>query len=201
VRSATFAGESNVQRERRIHFEEAETKAQQQIEDEQEKQQQEAEIEAEAQKQTDNPPLKMHEWMTHINICIGPVIAYILRRFTEGGDRYEATEFFRAARVFDPTFAATLSFLESDALIDRLLMYNPLDNGRIINSLKKSFVNFRRIARGKEWKSEETDEILQWHFSLHNLLQVQNNADGANNQMCHHCMKNGCGCYLDLRVW
>jgi hypothetical protein len=97
VRSATFASESNVQREWWIRLEEAEKKAQQRIEDKQEKHCQEAALEAKAQHQTDNIPLSRDEWMTHINRCIGPVITYILKRFTEDGDRYEATEFFRGA--------------------------------------------------------------------------------------------------------
>jgi hypothetical protein len=35
------------------------------------------------------------------------------------------------------------------------------------------------ISSGKEWKGKEIDDILKWHFSLHKLFQVQNNADAA----------------------
>jgi hypothetical protein len=180
-----------VQREWRIRFEEAGKKAQQKIEDEQDNQRQKTALQSEAQKQTDNSPLRIDEWTTHINRCIGPVIACILKRFKEGGDYYEATTFFHGARVFDPMFAAILLLLEVEVLIDKLQICNPLDNGRIINSLKKIFVNFSIISRVKEWKSKETDEILQWNFSLHKLLQVQNNADGAKGRKCHHCKKMG----------
>jgi hypothetical protein len=49
-------------------------------------------------------------------------------------------------------FDATLLLLEAGVLVDKLRMYNPLDNDRIVNSLKKSFVNFSKISREKNGK-------------------------------------------------
>jgi hypothetical protein len=40
-----------------------------------------------------------------------PVVRYIFTRFEKGGDRYEAVEFYRGARVFDPTFVKTISLV------------------------------------------------------------------------------------------
>ena len=63
------------------------------------KQAQEDAINAEADRQGDFPPQNEAEWKAHLAAGLKPAIDYLLKRFSAGGDRYNAVEFYRGARV------------------------------------------------------------------------------------------------------
>jgi hypothetical protein len=57
----------------------------------------------------------------YANFSINPSItSYFMERVSEGGDHHVALVFFQCARVFDPTFARTLTHQKAFELIGKL---------------------------------------------------------------------------------
>jgi hypothetical protein len=159
-------------------------KSQTQLDLELEKQEQEATLNREAEKQTENPPFQRKQWIDHINKCLGPVVKYILKRFNEGGCRFDSNEFFHGTRVFGSVYAAYNTVQEAHGLLEKLRKYPALDNDATIKALKSSFPQFKHITSAMNLMS--VGGILQWRFDLQKSFLVGQEQDG-HIYGCHHC--------------
>ena len=68
----------------------------------------EAALEKAVEVASNRPPLTQDELQAVILTGLAPVIQYMFQRINPGGDCHNVMEFFRAARVFDPSYAKTL---------------------------------------------------------------------------------------------
>jgi hypothetical protein len=90
---------------------------------------------AEAANQARSPPSTRDEWMEHLRKGLEPSIHYVLDRFSAGGDRHQQVLVCKAARLFNPVHAKTLTQGRAHALIETLRACHPLNKDSIINSL------------------------------------------------------------------
>ena len=101
-----------------------------------------AALEAAVQSQANRPPLTKKGWEAHIFSGLCPAYEYLFVRLHEGGYRYESMEFFRGARIFNPSYAKNLNRQQAFELIDKLHHYHILNVGEenfIISRLKKGW--------------------------------------------------------------
>ena len=74
-------------------------------------------------KESDRPPLTKDEWQVEVLTGLAPAIQYVFEWINPGGDRHDIMEFFRGARIFDPSHAKTLNGKEAFDLIDKMSRY------------------------------------------------------------------------------
>ena len=122
--------------------------------------------------------------MLHLKTGLDPAINYVLKRFSEGGDRYEQVELYRGARVFDPVYAKTITQGKAFDLIDKLRAYNPLNNDLIIRSLKSSWRNYK--AKASLVVTEDVD-VLQWHYDCWLENKEYLTDEKYRYESCLHC--------------
>jgi hypothetical protein len=116
------------------------------------KDQEDAVASIEAANQALSPPRTRDEWMDHLKRGLEPSIHYVLDRFSEGGDRHQQVLVYRAARLFNPVYAKTLTQERAYALIETLRVYHPLNKDSIIESLKASWHHYKEKP-GPAWFS------------------------------------------------
>jgi hypothetical protein len=73
--------------------------------------------------------------------------------------------------VFDPVYAASITVQEALGLLEKLGKYPDLDDYAIIEALKTSFPQFKRIASAMNFNS--VGEFFQWHFDLQTSFLVE----------------------------
>ena len=107
-----------------------------------------------------------------------------MKRFSPGGDRYIAVEFYRGARVFDPVYAKTLTTARGHFLIDKLRNFHPLNNDELIRALKLSFISYKtnalQLAREKVDMKRIADTANLLSFIL--TVNVQNDWECGGRQ-------------------
>lgn len=204
VRQATFAGETNSQRRKREKVEQREVQLEEARLAEVYEQDQEDAVAVEAVNQALSPPRTRDEWMDHLKRGLEPSIHYVLDRFSEGGDRYEQVVVYRAARLFNPVYANTLTQGRAYALIETLRAYHPLNKDSIIESLKASWHHYKTRASLVIDKKEVDINILQWHYDcwLENHDYVAQ--EKFQHEGCLHCQRlkcSSCTCIKDLMCW
>ena len=159
--------------------------------------------------QQKRPPLTKKEWTAHMYSGICPTFEYILERVAAGGDRYAATEFFRGARIIDPSHAKTLSREQAFALIDKLAHYPIMARGgeeSIVARLKKTWEAYRQNAvqvtsrfRTSSNGKKDSSAITTWHYRV----SLHASTDQAGDKSCRYCPNKSseCSCYSNLGVW
>jgi hypothetical protein len=167
MHEASLTDEMGGQRQRREMLEAVEKEAAKQAARETAAREREEALEIEVQRQSNNHPLNEAEWKSHIDKCLIPVVRYIFKRFEKGGDRYEAVEFYRGPRVFDTTFANTISLIAANHCIEKRKHYHCLDKPEIMQALKASF-KFIKEAADKVTSSDVY--VLHWHLDLNARL-------------------------------
>ena len=139
VRDATRTLESAQQRRQReerelLELEEAANVAQAQADHEA------ATLAALENASRDSPfPLSKDQWTAHVYSGLCPAFNYFMERVAEGpdGDRFAAVELFRAFRIFNPSYAKTLSRKDAFALIEKLDHYPIFRQGGDWNAYKQ----------------------------------------------------------------
>lgn len=100
---------------------------------------------------------------------------FVLQRVAEGpgGDRFAAVELFRAFRIFNPSYAKTLSHKDAFALIEKLDHYPIFRKGGYVAKLKKGWNAYKQnasfvVADFGKTKDGEKDKsaILTWHYRM-----------------------------------
>jgi len=130
-----------------------------------------------------------------------------LERVVDGGDRFAAVELFRAFRIFNPSYAKTLSREDAAfALIEKLDHYPIFRRGGYVAKLKRGWNAYRQNAslvvadfgRSNDGK-KDSSAILTWHYRMF-LHTVKDEAD---DNHCRYCPRNtrGYACYDDLKTW
>ena len=129
VSQATLAGETetDAQRQRREHLEQREVQLEAARMAESHQQAQEDAVAAEAANQARSPPRTRDKWIDHIKRGLEPSIQYVLDRFSDGGNRYHQVQLYRAARLFNPVYATTVTTGRAHALIETLRVYHPIN--------------------------------------------------------------------------
>ena len=161
--------------------------------------------------QAKQPPRSKEEWEAHIHSGLCPAFEYLFKRLVADGDRHNIVEFFRGARIFDPSYAKTLSRTQAFELIDKMAHYHVFNQGgeqSIISRLKKNwsayhknacgtFADFGKTLGGKE----DSSAITTWHYRMFLRVDVEE----AGDNFCRYCPINrraqGCACYEGLKVW
>jgi hypothetical protein len=118
VRQATLAGETETDEQKQRREREMQLEAARMAEIHE--QTQEDAVAAEAADQARSPPRTRDEWIDHIKRGLEPSIHYVLDRFSDGGDRYQQVQLYRAARLFNPVYAKTVTTGRANALIETL---------------------------------------------------------------------------------
>jgi hypothetical protein len=143
--------------------------------------------------------------MDHLKTGLEPSIHYVLDRFSEGGDRYQQVMVYRAARLFNPVYAKTLTQGRAYALIEMLRVYHPLNKDSIIKSLKASWHSYKARASLVTMTEEVDTHILQWHYDcwLENQRYVRE--EMFQYESCLHCQRStplsSCSCVTDMMCW
>jgi hypothetical protein len=97
-----------------------------------------------------------------------------LERVVDGGDRFAAVELFRAFRIFNPSYAKTLSREDAAfALIEKLDHYPIFRRGGYVAKLKRGWNAYRQNAslvvadfgRSNDGK-KDSSAILTWHYRM-----------------------------------
>ncbi|KAL7531433.1 LOW QUALITY PROTEIN: hypothetical protein ACHAXR_004040 [Thalassiosira sp. AJA248-18] len=208
VRNATLAGETNAQRQRREQREAAIRALEEAEKQDAEEAAQLAALEAEARSQADCPPLTVDEWRAHIISGVMPSITYLTERINnEAGDRFVITEFFRGARLFDPSFAKTLTRNEAFELIEKLRPFHALDGGDgcLIDLMKDGWSAYRQNAAkvvGEFDFDKDEAAILTWHYRMFLRLE-EDKKDDKKRRHCRYCgSRTGkCHCHKGLHAW
>eukprot|EP00956_Cyclotella_meneghiniana_P025063 scaffold51458_cov24-Cyclotella_meneghiniana.AAC.4 len=155
------------------------------------------------------PPLTKTEWEAVAYSGLATAVEYVMERINEGGDRFQSMEFFKGARIFDPTYAKNLTRDEAFAFIDKLGNYPILAKGgndSILNKLKKTWSLYQAHAKnvlknfGKTKDGDMDDAaIASWHYKLHLRSEKLKSLDNH----CRYCTSHdtSCGCYDDIKVW
>ena len=168
-----------------------------------------AALESAVQSQSKRPPLTKQEWEAHIYTSLCPAFEHLFERFNEGGDRYKSIEFFRGARIFNPTHARTLTRQQAFELIDKLKHYPIFNEGgdiSIITKIKKGWSAYHQNAQhvfanfGKHQNGDkDTSSIATWHYRMY--LRID--SEKCDDQICRYCPKKtkSCHCYDHLKVW
>jgi len=204
VRQATFAGETDAQRRHREHRDQREAQVEEARLAEVYQQAQEDAVAAEAADQARSPPRTEDEWMDHLKRGLEPSIHYVLNRFSDGGDRYQQVQLYRAARLFNPVYAKTVTQGRACALIETLRVYQPLNKDSVIESLKASWKYYKDKASLVPINKEAGLNILQWHYDCwlenHNYIAEEMFLD----EDCLHCQReksSSCSCIQDIMCW
>lgn len=159
-------------------------------------------IEREARLHAEFLPQNVNEWKSHIESGIKPAITYFFKRINEGGDRFDACQIFRAARLFDPMYAKDLDETTAHNLIENLCKVARLDNDETINALKDSFSHYKSYARTKVVQTPPS--ILQWHFDFFRSLDDLHEQNVETGR-CNFCRANNasarCFCIRKLKKW
>mmetsp|Transcript_6250 Transcript_6250/g.11153 ORF Transcript_6250/g.11153 Transcript_6250/m.11153 type:complete len:173 (-) Transcript_6250:214-732(-) len=132
-----------------------------------------------------------------------------LERVVAGGDRFKTVEFFRGARIFDPSYAKNLSREQAMDLIDKLGHYpvfSEVGDKNIVARLKKAWNAYHKNARSvlatfgknKDGK-KDSDVVVTWHYPMFLGIDSEK-ANGASYCHCTRSMR-GCSCYENLKVW
>jgi hypothetical protein len=114
---------------------------------------------------------------------------------------------FRAFRIFNPSYAKTLSREDAAfALIEKLDHYPIFRRGGYVAKLKRGWNAYRQNAslvvadfgRSNDGK-KDSSAILTWHYRMF-LHTVKDEAD---DNHCRYCPRNtrGYACYDDLKTW
>eukprot|EP00985_Skeletonema_marinoi_P008479 scaffold3854_cov120-Skeletonema_marinoi.AAC.1 len=115
-------------------------------------------------------------------------------------------ELFRAFRIFNPSYAKTLSRKDAFALIEKLDHYPIFRQGGYVAKLKKGWNAYKQnasfvVADFGKTKDGEKDKsaILTWHYRM--FLRIDE--DEADDNHCRYCPKEARGsiCYDDLKTW
>lgn len=124
----------------------------------------------------DSPfPLSKDQWTAHVYSGLCPAFNYFMERVAEGpgGDRFAAVELFRAFRIFNPSYAKTLSHKDAFALIEKLDHYPIFRKGGYVAKLKKGWNAYKQnasfvVADFGKTKDGEKDKsaILTWHYRM-----------------------------------
>ena len=169
----------------------------------------EAALEKAVLDESNRPPLTKDEWQAVILTGLAPVIQYMFERINPGGDCNKVMEFFRGARIFDPSYAKTLDRQQAFQLIDKLQHLPAFMVGgqnSIIARLKKSWPAYRKNASevmgkfGKDMKSgKDRSGITTWHYRMN--LRID--AEKCDDDHCRYCARGNknCDCYEGLKVW
>ena len=159
--------------------------------------------------EADRPPLTPDEWKAEVMTGLLPAIEYIMVRISEGGDRYDAMQFYFGARIFDPSYAKTLSRAQAFALIDKMSVYPIFNKGgdnSIINRLKKTWSAYHKNASEVQAKfgnnmreGKDKAGISTWHYKMFLRLDTE----VLDDAQCRYCTSGNkhCGCYNDIKVW
>jgi hypothetical protein len=201
VRQATFAGETDARRRNR---EQREAQLEEARLAEIHLEAQEAAVAAEAADQALSPPRTRDEWMEHLKRGLEPSIHYVLDRFSEGGDRHQQVLVYRAARLFNPAYAKSITQGRAHALIETLRAYHPLNEDSIINSLKASWRHYKVRASLTIMTKEADVDVLQWHYDCWLENQKYLEEEMYECEGCLHCHLAKCGscsCIQDLMCW
>ncbi len=201
-------GETVAQRERREEREAAQRAIEKAEEKEAEEEARIAALQKEADTQADRPPTTIEEWEAIIFSGVSPSIEYFLERVNnESGDRWAAAEFFRGARIFDPTYAAKLSHDQGIVLIEKMRYYHIFNNGdnTIIDRLKSSWKMYQKNALRVVSKldyGKDKSAILSWHYRMY-LRQDEEHREDLHKKECRYCksVSGRCRCNANLRVW
>lgn len=159
--------------------------------------------------EANRPPLTPDEWRAEVMTGLLPAIEYIMDRISEGGDRYDAMQFYSGARIFDPSYAKTLSRAQAFALIDKMSVYpifNKDGDNSIINRLKKTWPAYYKNATQVQAKfgnnmREDKDKagISTWHYRM----SLRLGSELIDDVQCRYCTSGNrhCTCYNDAKVW
>ena len=110
------------------------------------------------------PPKTIEEWNDHVSKGVKPAIDYFFERMNKEGQGYhQIFQFYRCARIFDPTYAATIEYEDAKALIKGLRQYEPLNDDITISNMIDSFDQFQSKARRIPNPSSDID-FVQWHY-------------------------------------
>jgi len=211
VASATRAGETQNQRQKREQREAAARMAAEAEERDAMESARQAALQAEAKAQSERPPLTVDEWNAHVVSGIMPCITYFTERVNnKDGDRFEIVEFFRGARIFDPAYAKTLNPSMAKALIEKLRPFHALNDdnaegGNIIELLKTGWSAYRQNAVrviGKFDFDKDEAAILSWHYQMFLRLGKEQREDNTKKH-CRYCgcRSRNCLCYKSLHAW
>ena len=118
-------------------------------------------------------------------------------------------EFFRGARIFDPTHAKNLTREQAFNLIDKLAHYPIFNRGEensIIYRLKTGWDAYYKNARGvftnfgkQKNGDEDHDAIATWHYRMF----LRADSEKIDDISCRYCSNKEkcCSCYDNLKVW
>ena len=146
-----------------------------------------AALEAASRLSSANFPLTKEAFYAHIYSGIAPSITYFMERVSDGGDRHSALEFFRGARIFDPSYARSLSREQAILHIEKLKHYPVLCQGAepIVDRLRDSWDAYKEEASrvfanfGRNDDGVDESAILTWHYRLNLRLELED-IDGLN---------------------
>ena len=169
-----------------------------------------AALEVEAPSQAHPPPLTVDYWRAHVISGIMPAITYVTKRINnESGDRYQLVEFFRGARIFDPSYAKTLNRAAGMEIIEKLRPFHALndedDGDNIIDLLKDGWNAYRqnalRVVGEFDFDKDEA-AILTWHYRMFLRLEDEKLEDKKERQ-CRYCgdRSRRCRCHKGLHAW
>ena len=156
----------------------------------------------------DRPPLTPDAWRAEVMTGLGPAIQYVMERIGEGGDRYDAMQFFLGARIFDPSYAKTLTPAQAHALIEKMAVYPIFNKGgdnSIIARLKRTWPAYHKNASevaanfGNDMKNpKHRSGISTWHYRM--FLRLE--SEVLNDRECRYCTSGDkhCSCYEGLKV-
>lgn len=117
-------------------------------------------------------PTSKDGFYAHIYSGLCPSYEYVLDRVVEDGDRFKALELFRAFRIFDPSFAKSLSREKAFELLDKLKHYHVMSRGNcsIIDRLKGSWDAYHEKA---------SNVLINWNKTMRVLLMTQQFSTGT----------------------
>ena len=136
-----------------------------------------------------------------------PAVEYFLSRINDpSGDRFIVSELFRGAQIFNPFYAARISFNEGLKHIDKLKHYPILNQGEesMDVRLKRGWRAYRqnaiRVVAEFDY-SKDKSAILSWHYQAFLHLDDEYAVDHT-SRCCRYCeYKTGrCRCNGNLRV-
>jgi hypothetical protein len=124
-----------------------------------------------------------------------------MTRFEPSGDRFQAVEFYRGTRIFDPQFIKKCTIQEKHNRIGKLKHYHILNTPKMIEGLKASFKHIKELA--SKVTSSNVD-VPQCHFPLMEKLEKELKEYAVlfrcANCKCNH-LHYPCGNQSVLRWW
>ena len=173
-----------------------------------------AALEEEAKAQNEHFMITYDEWNAHLIMGIAPSVNYEFSQFfQDSGNCYQIVQFFRGARVFDPSYVKKITSKKAKELIDLMACYPRLVEGSAENTLiyrlKKSLRAYKQNAQSVGKKFSKCDKgkykdnaILTWHYNQYLRIDEDRSRD-FRKKKCRYCgnKTNTCKCHNNYGAW